>query len=77
MGTTAGVKQINMFVTKDGKLFESEEDAGNHSEYLDRREKFITWYNKCDNGLYADCKIHAEEMFEWLEEHKKDLEGLI
>lgn len=64
------MERVTCFKTRDGKIFDQEDDAVKHELLLD----FRGWYeeNKI-YGKYEGCKIEVKEIEAWIAENVKEL----
>lgn len=61
------IKEVKMFKTDDGMLFETEGSAKAHEAEI----SFVRWYNT-QNKLCGNREaIYAEHVVRWLKEHQE------
>jgi hypothetical protein len=66
-------KQIPMFVTDDGIVFHTEDEAKQYDEYL----QLYDWYDR--NGLYGSSygsRVEFDDLVNWLYDNKPEVRKL-
>lgn len=57
------MEEVTMYMTKDGKVFQSKHDAELHEEEMELIDEYE------DNKIYEGCKIELDDFVDWLKEH--------